>query len=157
MGITVIEELEKIKTLIAEARKVPFSKYATIDREELLISINKIEMVLPEEVKEAFLIQKKTKDIVKQANLESEEIIGRAREEYQELVAESNVLKEAEAERQKIIKSAQEDAFKIREDANNYVLSLLGKVESVIDKAKQIIEDGKKVLRDEDSGGPDIK
>jgi vacuolar-type H+-ATPase subunit H len=157
MGTTVVEELERIKTLVSEARRVPFSKYVTVDREELLMSINKIEMVLPEEVKEAFLIQKKTEDILKQANFESEEILKKAKEESNQLISESYVLKEAEALRQTIIKAAQEDALKIREDANNYLLTLFERVESVINKAQQVIEEGKKALKDDNSSGPNIK
>ncbi|MGC9125456.1 MAG: hypothetical protein ACP5GW_04955, partial [Caldisericaceae bacterium] len=138
MGTTVVEELERIKNLIVTAHKVPFSKYVAVDGEELLMSIKKIEMVLPEEVKEAFLIQKKSEDIIKQANLESEEILAKAREEAKRLVSESRVLEEAESMRQTIIKAAQDDALRIRQDANAYLMNLFEKVESVIGKAQQV-------------------
>ncbi len=149
MGTTVIDELEKLKTLLSEARKVPFSKYVTIDREDFLMSINKIEMILPEEVKEAFLVQKKTEEILKQSSFEGQEIIDKAKEKEKELLADSHIIKEAEVERQKIIKTAQDEANMIREDADEYVLKLLDRVETVVDKTKLLISEGKDALKNE--------
>jgi len=155
MGQSVLDELEKIKSLLNEAKKLPFSKYVSIDREEFLILINKIEMLLPKEVKEAYVIQSKRDDVLREAYAEREKMLGEIKDMQKEALSESYITKEAQKEREKIIQDARADSEKIKKEAENYAYEILMKIESIIEKAKSAIEEGKKELKDDNTNRED--
>ncbi len=155
MGQSVLDELEKIKSLLNEAKKLPFSKYVSIDREEFLIIINRIEMLLPKEVKEAYVIQGKRDDVLREAYAEREKMLGEIKDMQKEALSESYITKEAQKEREKIIQDARADSEKIKKEAENYAYEILMKIESIIEKAKSAIEEGKKELKDDSTNRED--
>ncbi len=155
MGQSVLDELEKIKSLLNEAKKLPFSKYVSIDREEFLIIINRIEMLLPKEVKEAYVIQSKRDDVLREAYAEREKMLGEIKDMQKEALSESYITKEAQKEREKIIQDARADSEKIKKEAENYAYEILMKIESIIEKAKSAIEEGKKELKDDNTNRED--
>jgi len=155
MGQSVLDELEKIKSLLNEAKKLPFSKYVSIDREEFLIIINRIEMLLPKEVKEAYVIQSKRDDVLREAYAEREKMLSEIKDMQKEALSESYITKEAQKEREKIIQDARADSEKIKKEAENYAYEILMKIESIIEKAKSAIEEGKKELKDDNTNRED--
>jgi len=155
MGQSVLDELEKIKSLLNEAKKLPFSKYVSIDREEFLIIINRIEMLLPKEVKEAYVIQSKRDDVLREAYAEREKMLGEIKDMQKEALSESYITKEAQKEREMIIQDARADSEKIKKEAENYAYEILMKIESIIEKAKSAIEEGKKELKDDNTNRED--
>lgn len=145
----ILSELEKLKNILNDAKKLPFSKLVSIDRDEFISIINKIELMLPNEVKEAFFIKSKKEEILKEAYLEKEKIISEAKEKQRTYLSESFILQEANKEKEKMLKDARVDADKIRKEAEDYAYGILSKIEDFIDKAKSIVEQGKKELKDE--------
>lgn len=155
MGQSVLDELEKIKSLLNEAKKLPFSKYVSIDREEFLIIINRIEMLLPKEVKEAYVIQSKRDDVLRETYAEREKMLGEIKDMQKEALSESYITREAQKEREKIIQDARADSEKIKNEAENYAYEILMKIESIIEKAKSAIEEGKKELKGDNTNRED--
>ncbi len=150
-GENIIGELQKLKNMLSEAKKLPFSKYVSVDRDEFISIISKIEFMLPNEVKEAFLIKAKRDEILKQAAEESERLINEAREKQKYYLSQSSIMQEAEKEKQKIIQDAQLEAEALRREAEKYVYDILNKLDEYIDRVKEIIIEGKRELGNEDS------
>ncbi|MCD6427641.1 MAG: hypothetical protein J7L03_06085 [Caldisericaceae bacterium] len=148
---SVIEELKKLKESIENAKRVPFSRFVSVDRDELLKRISIIENSMPGEMKKAFMIDRKRNEIIENAYKESENIIRKAKEERERMIAESDIVKEAKEERERILKEAREEANSIISEAENYSAQLLAKVESVLDKAKNVVREGRESFLSEDS------
>ncbi|MEF3245609.1 MAG: hypothetical protein K6343_06510 [Caldisericaceae bacterium] len=149
MNRSIIDELENLKELVEKAKKLPFSKYITIDKEELLGIILKIETMLPEEVKTASSVSKQREMILKDAYEEKNRIIKEAESEFKRIVEESNIVKEARNERERIIKEAEEEAKKIKEEALVFAKDLFAKIENVLSKAQNTLEEGKEAIENE--------
>lgn len=147
----IFSELEKLKELLNEAKKLPFSKYISIERDVFLSIINKIELMLPNEVKEAFYIKSKKDELLREAYAEKERILNEAKEKQKTYLSENYITQEAIKERQRIISEATEEGERIRKEAENYAYEMLLKIEEFINKAKTAIEEGKKELKNENS------
>ncbi len=148
---SIIEELKKLKELVENAKRVPFSRYVSLDRDEVLKRISRIENIMPGEMKKAFLIDRKREEIIESAYKQSEEIIEEAKKERERILSESEIVKEAKEERERIIKNAREEANSIIAEAENYSAKLLAKVENVLDKAKSLIREGRQSFLNENS------
>ena len=149
MSKSIIDEIENLKQIIENAKRVPFSKFITIDKDEVLGSIMRIEAMLPEEVKQAVNISKQKDMILQNAYEEKERIIKEAELEFRKLVDESNVLLEARKEREKILKEAKEEAERIRNEALAFAKDVLSKVEVVLEKAQNTIKESKEAIDNE--------
>jgi len=149
MNKSIIDELEDLKELVEKAKKLPFSKYITIDKEELLGIILRIEAMLPEEVKTASSISKQKEMILKDAYEEKNRIIKEAESEFKKMVEESKIVEEARKERKRIIEEAEEEAKKIKEEALVFAKDLFAKIESVLNKAQNTLQEGKEAIENE--------
>ncbi len=149
MNKSIIDELEDLKELVEKAKKLPFSKYITIDKEELLGIILRIEAMLPEEVKTASSISKQKEMILKDAYEEKNRIIKEAESEFKKMVEESKIVEEARKERKRIIEEAEEEARKIKEEALVFAKDLFAKIESVLNKAQNTLQEGKEAIENE--------
>ncbi len=154
---SVLNEIRKLKQEIINAKKVPFSRYISVDKDNILSKLEQIEQMLPGEMKKAFFIDKKREEILQNAYKESQDIITKAREEQKRLISESTVTKEAEIEKERIIKEAREEANNIINEAEHYAINVLTKIESVLKKAESAIKEGKESLMYENTDSEDKK
>jgi vacuolar-type H+-ATPase subunit H len=143
---SVLNEIRELKQKISNAKKVPFSRYVSIDRDEFLSKLEQIEQLLPGEMKKAFFIDKKREEILQKAYRESEEIVSRAEEEKNKLIADSNIIKGAKSEKERILREAREEANNIIKEAEQYAAQVLSRIESVLQKAESAVKEGKENL-----------
>ena len=152
---SVLKEIAELKEIVLNAKRVPFSKYVSIDRTEILNKIETIEQLIPDEMKSAFFVDKKKEEILQDAFKKRDEILQKAKEEKEKLVSQSEITEQAEAERERILKEARNEANGIIKDAENYAVKILEQANSVLEKAKAIIQKGKDSLIYEDSDSED--
>ncbi len=148
---SVMEEIKKLKDIVENAKKVPFSRFVSVDKEELLKIIARIENVMPREMKKAFLIDRKKEEIIESAYKQSEKIIEQAKKEREQILSESEIIAEAKKEKEDILKNAREEANEIINEAENYSAKLFIKVEKVLEKAKNIIKEGRESFINENT------
>jgi hypothetical protein len=149
-----MDELERLKTILNEAKHIPFSKYVSIDKEEASSIISRIEATLPNEVKEAFIVNAKKDEILKDAYKKSEEIINFAKEREKEILSESSIMKDASIEKEKLLQTAKEEALNIKREAEKYTYDLLQKIRGVIEKALLIIAEASEEFKSDSSSRP---
>ncbi|WP_041726090.1 hypothetical protein [Caldisericum exile] len=149
MGRSIIDEIENLKKIIENAKKVPFSKYITVDRDEILGSLIRIEAMLPDEVKQAVNITKQKDMILQDAYDEKMRILKQAEEEFRKKVSESYIIEEAKKEKEEILKTAMEEGERIRKEALQYANEILAKVEGVLEKALTAIKESKEEIVNE--------
>ena len=148
---SVLKEIDELRKIILNAKKVPFSKYVSVDRGELLNKIETIENLIPDEMKSAFFVDKKKEEILQDAFKKRDEILQSAKSEKEKLISQSEITKQAREERERIINEARNEANSIIKDAEAYAIKILEQADHVLDKAKSIIQKGKESLIYEDS------
>lgn len=152
--MSIMDELEKLKTMLNGAKHIPFSKYVSIDKDEVVAIVSRIEATLPNEVKEAFIVNAKKDEILKESYKKSEEIINFAKEREKEILSESSIMKDASIEKEKILQTTREEAEKIKGEAEKYTYDLLQKIRGVIERALIIITETSEEFKSDSSNHP---
>ncbi|MEA3313926.1 MAG: hypothetical protein U9Q18_06085 [Caldisericota bacterium] len=149
---SVFKEIELLEQMLKSGKTIPFSNLVAVDKDLFISKIDRIRELLPEEVKEAYLVSKRKSAILTQANEERDRILESAMVRRDEIVQDSDVLEEAKKEKAKILDEARTEAEKMQKDAEDYVFKLLAKTQTILQKAQSVLEEGKEGLKHE---GPD--
>ncbi len=153
--------IQQLEELVREAKSMPLSSSALVNREELLELIEALRQAVPEEIKQARWVVKDREELLAKARRDGEQIVQQARAEQARIVSEEAVVKEAEGEAARTIAGARAEARQIRLEAEDYVDAKLASFEIAIQKtAEQLartleqVERGREKLRGVASPAP---
>lgn len=152
----VLEEIEAIMEEIRNAKPVPFSASAMINKQEILDKLESIRQNAPEELKQARWVMRDRDDLLSKTQKEAEEMVGQAQAERDRLVARTEIVAAANREADKIIEEAKGRAREIRMEAEDYVDAKLANFEVVLQKTLAAVVKGRESLRGRlDAAQPD--
>ena len=130
--------LAHLEEVIREAKSMPLSSSALVNREEVLDLLTDIQESLPEEIKQARWIVKDREDLLGKARAEGERIVEQAHEEQRRMALKEEVARRAEAEAHSILEEAQDRTDAMRREAEDYVDAKLAQFEIAL---RKILED----------------
>ena len=148
-----IERIDELQVLIEEAKAVPFSSSAVVDRDELLELLAQLKQDVPEEIRQARWMARDRDELLARARKEAERILAEAREQRDRLLSRSEVQAAAERESERIIDEAREKASKKRGEAEDYIDQKLAAFEILLNKTLETVARGREQLRGESSTG----
>ncbi len=117
--------LQQLEEMVREAKSMPLSSSALLNREELLELVKEMQETLPEEIKQARWIVKDREELLAKARHDAEAIVEKARREQLEMASQLEVVNRAEAEAERVLTEAAEEARKLRLEAEDYADSKL--------------------------------
>lgn len=129
--------LQKLEEMVREAKSMPLSSSALLNREEVLELVLEMRETLPEEIKQARWVVKDREDLLAKARTEAERLVEEAREEQLKMALKEEVVARANEEAKTITAGAEEDAAKIRSDAEDYVDAKLAQFEAVLQRIQE--------------------
>lgn len=138
MGIE--DRLQQLEELVREAKSLPLSSSARIEREEVLEIIEGAREELPDEIKQARWIVKDREELLGKARHDAELIVDKARAEQARLVAAEEVVRAAGEEAERVLAEANQRARELRLEAEDYVDAKLAEFEIALDKTRQAID-----------------
>jgi cell division septum initiation protein DivIVA len=141
--VDVHDKLDEITGLVEEARAMPMSASALVNRAELLALLDELRDLLPEELHHADLLLSDRAAVVAQGRSEADALLAEARAEHDRLVEETEVVRSARSEAEQVRRRATEQATRLLGDADDYVDRKLGEFEVVIDKLGQQVRRGR--------------
>jgi len=129
-----IEELlNELQDIINEAKVLPLSGGKVIvDTEKILDVLDDIQDTLPMELRQAKNIVADRSQIVAEAKKEADDIIRIAEERKRSLVQQSEIIQEAKLQAGEMIADAKNKTAEMRKAANDYVDSIMKKVDDAI-------------------------
>lgn len=142
-----IAELEALIEEIKNAKNVPFSASAMVDRKSLLDKLEAIRQSTPEEVKQARWLMRDREELLSRSQKEAERVVAEAQAERDRLVARTEIVAAANREADKIIEEAKGRAREIRMEAEDYVDAKLASFEVALQKTLAAVEKGRESLR----------
>ena len=120
----------KLQDLINDAKAVPFSGgKVMVNSDEVYDIIDQIQDSMPAEVRQAKNIVSDRKQILAEANRESENIIRSAEERKKVMLNQNEIVREAQAKAKEIVDDAKQKSAEIRKAANVYVDSIMKRTE----------------------------
>ena len=142
-----IERIDELQVLIEEAKAVPLSSSAVINREEMLELLAQLKEEVPDEIRQARWMSRDRDELLERARKEAERVIAEARESRDRLLSRTEIVHAAEREGERIIDEAKERAAKIRVEAEDYVDQKLAAFEILLNKTLATVARGREQLR----------
>jgi hypothetical protein len=144
-----IERIEELQVLVEEAKAVPLSSSAVINREEFLELLAQLKQEVPEEIRQARWMSRDRDELLGRARKEAERIIAEAREQRDRLLSRTEIVHAAEREAERIADDAKERAAKMRLEAEDYIDQKLAGFEILLNKTVATVERGRAQLQGE--------
>jgi hypothetical protein len=129
--------LQQIEDMIKEAKSMPLSSSALLNREEMLELVVQMREVLPEEIKQARWVVKDREELLTKARRDSQRIVEEAEQEQLRMATREEVVKRAEAEANRILTEAREEARRMRLEAEDYVDAKLAQFEIALQRSSE--------------------
>lgn len=153
--LKLIDELEEI---FDEASNLPFSKKVSVNPDEVYELINDLRDAIPEEIKEARWINEERERILKEANVQADQILNDAHNEversyqeanrrYKELVNQESITIEAKKQAEQIIADAKVTANTITTNSLAYVDGMLVKTQDELKNLLKVIDENREQLK----------
>jgi hypothetical protein len=132
--VDILSRLQKLEDMVREARSMPLSTSAIVNRDEVLEAIDAARSELPEEIKQARWVVKDREELLDKARRDAEAMVERGRVERDRLVAEEEVVRAAGEEAGRILAEADQRAREMRLESEDYVDAKLAQFEIVLEK-----------------------
>jgi len=142
----VIENIEAAIAAVEEARSVPLSASCVIHRGEMLELLENVKSSFPNDLAKAITILRQQSEILEDANLQADSIIGQARDEVSRLVEQTAIVSAAKKESQKILAEATAEGKRDKEEIEAYIDSRLANLEVILNKTLDVISRGREKL-----------
>ncbi len=139
----------QLQDLVNDAKAVPFSNgKVMVSSDEIYDILDQIQDAMPAEVRQAKNIVADRKQILAEANRESENIIRAAEERKKAMLNQNEIVREAQAKAKEIVDDAKQKSAEIRKAANVYVDSIIKRTEEGIStQLEEIRKTHKNILK----------
>lgn len=142
----VIENIEAAIAAVEEARSVPLSASCVIHRGEMLELLENVKASFPNDLAKAITILRQQSEILEDAHLQADSIIGQARDEVARLVEQTAIVTAAKKESQRILADATSEGKREKEEIDAYIDSRLANLEVILNKTLDVISRGRDKL-----------
>ena len=131
--MSIEEILDAMDEELDSAKQIPFTGgKSSVDVGTFRDLINKIRLNLPGEIKQAQALVNDRKVIINDAKAEADSIIRKAEEKAKVMVSEEVITKQAQQRAHDILTAAQTKSKEIRNATNDYVESMLSRVDELL-------------------------
>ncbi|HJR18761.1 MAG TPA: hypothetical protein VJ922_03490 [Actinomycetota bacterium] len=138
--------IEKLTELVTDARSMPLSSSALVNRQEVLDLIEALGRSLPSELTRARSILRDGEEVLERAGHEAQRVLERARQERERLLSKTEIVQAAAREADRLVAEAESTSKRIRAESEAYVESKLANFEVVLQKTLQAVERGRQRL-----------
>ncbi|HEU4320034.1 MAG TPA: hypothetical protein VFS66_08125 [Acidimicrobiia bacterium] len=128
----IIDIVDDLVVHLHEAKMMPLSSNALVDREVFLSKLERLRASLPDELRAARWMVREREAFISRTNEKSREIIDNARREADALVAESNIVAEAVEEANILVRRAEGEARRLRLEAEDDIERKLQRMEHLL-------------------------
>ncbi len=147
MDLEIERLLDKLEEEIRIGKKSVFSGGKTsIDDIKCLSIIGQIRSALPTAITEARVVLQDSNNIIEQANMRANDIVGKAQRDANAMLAESNIIAQAQQEANRIVGMAQQEASDIRNESFARIYDLFNSAERELRRSLEVVGQSKQEL-----------
>jgi len=129
--------LQQLEDLVREAKSMPLSSSALLNREEVLELVEEMKESLPDEIKQARWVVKDREELLGKARAEAERLVEQGHDDQLRLAQKEEVVTRAREEADRIVGEADERARAMRLEAEDYVDAKLAQFEIVLRRLQE--------------------
>jgi hypothetical protein len=139
--------LDRVTDLIDQARPMPLSTSAMINKDEILDLLVEVRSRLPEELRAARWLLKEREEFLDKVKREGEDLLDEARSQAERMVQRTEVVKAAEQRGRQIVEKAEARARQMRHEAEDFVDTKLGSFEVALERVMAQVAAGREKLQ----------
>lgn len=139
-------KLAEIRQVIEQARSMPMSASAVVNRAELLEKLHELEAELDVALESARKVERTRDDVVADGRREAEIIVADARNERDRLVSDTEVFRLANARAEELLADARAEADGLRKETDDYVDGKLANFEITLERTMEAVKRGRERL-----------
>lgn len=128
----ILDIVDDLIVHLHEAKTMPLSTNALVDREGILGMLERLRAILPDELRAARWMVREREAFIARTNEKAREIVDKARAEADELVSDSNIVAEAVEEANILVRRAEGEARRLRLEAEDEIEGKLQRVETLL-------------------------
>jgi len=136
--------MQQLEEMVRDAKSMPLSSSALLNRDEVLEMLAEMQESLPEEIKQARWIVKDREELLGKARQDAERIVEQAREDQLRMARKEDIVHCAEEEADRIVAEAEQQAMDARAEAESYVDARLAQFEIAL---RRILEEAQSTTR----------
>jgi len=143
----ILHLIDRLEEILNESRPIPLTHTVLVDEDKVLDLIDQMRVAIPEEVKKAQQVLAQRDRILAQAQEEANRTLALARERSEQMVEREAIVQAAQARAVDV--SSQEVARiqQIQQEADNYVLETLTRLEMELDRMINQVRNGISTLQ----------
>jgi hypothetical protein len=149
-----IERIDELQVLVEEAKSVPLSTSAVINRDEFLELLAQLKQEVPDEIRQARWMARDREELLDRARNEADRIVAEAREQRDRLLSRTEIVHAAEREAERITDAAKERGAKLRLEAEDYIDQKLAAFEILLNKTLATVARGREQLQTQGQTSP---
>lgn len=142
--LNLVDQMEK---LLDQSRPVPFTHNVIVDEERLLYLIDQMRIAIPEEIKKAEQVLAQKDRLLAQAQEEANRTLAIAREKSSQMVERDAIVQAAHSRAEQIHLQARAGLESERQEADEYVLTTLTRLEAELDRSLSQVRNGIRALQ----------
>lgn len=128
----ILDIVDDLIVNLHEAKTMPLSSSALVDRERFLDLLESLRTSLPDELRAARWMVREREAFISRTNEKAREIVDKARAEADEMVSDSNIVAEAVEEANILVRRAEGEARKLRLETEDEIERKLQRVEALL-------------------------
>ena len=130
MSINVLRVIDELETLVESSKSMPLTNHKLVDEDAFFVLTQRLKNALPEDIKKATDLARKTATVVENANNEAKRMVTDAQNEAQHLVGDARAqadraVEDARARAERTIEDARREAERIVADAQQHAEQLV--------------------------------
>jgi cell division septum initiation protein DivIVA len=138
--------LAEIRRVVEQARSMPMSASAVVNRGELLELLDGLKAALGDAFSQADQVLRERDDVIERGRQDAEQILADARNERDQLVSDTELFRGAQRKADDLLAEAQAEAEELRKETDDYVDSKLANFEIVLERTMEAVRRGRERL-----------
>jgi cell division septum initiation protein DivIVA len=144
--VDVHAKLAEVRQVVEEARSMPMSASAVVNRGELLNLLDELQAAIATELADADRVVADRDAVIEEGRREAEQIIADARNEREHVISDTEVYRLAKREADELRAHAQSEADELRRETDEYVDAKLANFEITLERTMEAVKRGRERL-----------
>jgi hypothetical protein len=144
--VDVHAKLAEIRRAIEEARSMPMSASAVVNRAEMLAKLDELSSALEAAFSDSEGVLSDRASVVEQGRQEAAQILEEARNEREHIISDTEVYRVAKREADQLLEQARSEATALQRETDDYVDSKLANFEISLEKTMEAVRRGRERL-----------
>jgi vacuolar-type H+-ATPase subunit H len=126
--------LQQLEELVRDAKSMPLSTSALVNREEVLGLIAEMKESMPEEIRQARWVVKDREELLAKARRDADAMVEQGRDEQLRLASREAVVERSKEEAHRIVQEATDEARGLKLEAEDYIDAKLAQFEATLQR-----------------------